>query len=44
VRLVEPEDRLNDWRAIAQFTAIENGRNRCPDVVVLLNRPSAFWR
>jgi len=31
VRLVDPEDRLNDWLAIAQFTVIENGHNRRPD-------------
>lgn len=37
VRLVDPEDRLNDWLAIAQFTVIENGNNRRPDVVVFLN-------
>ena len=37
VRLVDPEDRLNDWLAIAQFTVIENGHNRRPDVVVFLN-------
>jgi hypothetical protein len=37
VRLVDPEDGLNDWLAIAQFTVIENGNNRRPDVVVFLN-------
>jgi type I restriction enzyme R subunit len=37
VRLVDPEDRLNDWLAIAQFTVIENGNNRRPDVAVFLN-------
>ena len=37
VRLVDPEDRLNDWLAIAQFTVIENGHKRRPDVVVFLN-------
>lgn len=37
VRLVDPEDLLNDWLAIAQFTVIENGNNRRPDVVVFLN-------
>jgi len=37
VRLVDPEDRLNDWLAIGQFTVIENGKNRRPDVVVFLN-------
>jgi type I restriction enzyme R subunit len=37
VRLIDPEDQLNDWLAIAQFTVIENGYNRRPDVVVFLN-------
>jgi type I restriction enzyme R subunit len=37
VRLVDPDDQLNDWLAIAQFTVIENGNNRRPDVVVFLN-------
>ena len=37
VRLVDPEDIQNDWLAIAQFTVIENGNNRRPDVVVFLN-------
>jgi type I restriction enzyme R subunit len=37
VRLVDAQDRLNDWLAIAQFTVIENGNNRRPDVVVFLN-------
>ena len=37
VRLVDTEDGLNDWLAIAQFTVIENGNNRRPDVVVFLN-------
>lgn len=37
VRLVDPDDLLNDWLAIAQFTVIENGNNRRPDVVVFLN-------
>jgi type I restriction enzyme R subunit len=37
VRLVDEDDRLNDWLAIAQFTVIENGNNRRPDVVVFLN-------
>lgn len=37
VRLVDPEDRLNDWLAIAQFTVTENGYKRRPDVVVFLN-------
>lgn len=37
VRLIDPEDGLNDWLAIAQFTVIEAGHNRRPDVVVFLN-------
>ncbi|WP_322895658.1 MULTISPECIES: type I restriction endonuclease subunit R [unclassified Yoonia] len=37
VRLLDPEDKLNDWLAITQFTVIENGHNRRPDVVVFLN-------
>ncbi|MGR3199183.1 MAG: type I restriction endonuclease, partial [Paracoccus sp. (in: a-proteobacteria)] len=37
VRLLDPDDRLNDWLAIAQFTVTENGHNRRPDVVVFLN-------
>lgn len=37
VQLVDPDDGLNDWLAIAQFTVIENGSNRRPDVVVFLN-------
>ncbi|WP_050523921.1 type I restriction endonuclease subunit R [Pseudorhodobacter wandonensis] len=37
VRLIDPEDQQNDWLAIAQFTVIENGSNRRPDVVVFLN-------
>lgn len=37
VRLVDPEDWLNDWAAIGQFTVIEQGHNRRPDVVVFLN-------
>ncbi|MFB2533065.1 type I restriction endonuclease subunit R [Paracoccus sp. p3-h83] len=37
VRLLDPEDRLNDWLAIAQFTVTENGNKRRPDVVVFLN-------
>ncbi len=37
VRLIDPDDRLNDWLAIGQFTVIENGNNRRPDVVVFLN-------
>jgi len=37
VRLIDPDDLLNDWLAIGQFTVIENGHNRRPDVVVFLN-------
>jgi type I restriction enzyme R subunit len=37
VRLIDPEDQQNDWLAIAQFTVIESGHNRRPDVVVFLN-------
>ena len=37
VRLIDPEDALNNWLAIAQFTVIEAGHNRRPDVVVFLN-------
>ena len=37
VRLVDTEEDQNDWLAIAQFTVIENGHNRRPDVVVFLN-------
>ena len=37
VRLLDPEDAQNDWLAMAQFTVIENGHNRRPDVVVFLN-------
>jgi len=37
VRLMDPDDRLNDWLAIAQFTVTENGNKRRPDVVVFLN-------
>lgn len=37
VRLVDPEDGLNDWLAIAQFTVAENGHTRRPDVVLFLN-------
>ncbi len=37
VRLIDPDDALNDWLAIAQFTVIEAGHNRRPDVVVFLN-------
>ncbi|MBZ0129547.1 MAG: type I restriction endonuclease subunit R [Rhodobacteraceae bacterium] len=37
VRLIDPTDQQNDWLAISQFTVIENGNNRRPDVVVFLN-------
>ena len=37
VRLIDPDDSANDWLAIAQFTVIEQGRKRRPDVVVFLN-------
>lgn len=37
VRLIDAEDRENDWLAISQFTVVENGNNRRPDVVVFLN-------
>jgi type I restriction enzyme R subunit len=37
VRLMDPDDRLNDWLAIGQFTVTENGHKRRPDVVVFLN-------
>ncbi|WP_149141985.1 type I restriction endonuclease [Gemmobacter caeruleus] len=37
VRLVDPDDRLNDWLALSQFTVTEAGHNRRPDVVVFLN-------
>ncbi len=37
VRLVDPDDKQNDWLAVTQFTVIENGNNRRPDVVVFLN-------
>ena len=37
VRLIDPQDALNDWLAIAQFTVIEQGHKRRPDVVVFLN-------
>jgi type I restriction enzyme R subunit len=36
-RLIDPEDEHNDWLAIAQFTVIEGGHNRRPDVVLFLN-------
>jgi type I restriction enzyme, R subunit len=37
VRLIDAEDKENDWLAISQFTVIENGNNRRPDIVVFLN-------
>jgi type I restriction enzyme, R subunit len=37
VRLMDPTDQQNDWLAISQFTMIEGGNNRRPDVVVFLN-------
>ncbi|MEI6799710.1 MAG: type I restriction endonuclease subunit R [Pseudomonadota bacterium] len=37
VRLIDPDDQHNDWLAISQFTVIEGGYNRRPDVVVFLN-------
>lgn len=37
VQLIDPDDHHNDWLAISQFTVIENGNNRRPDVVVFLN-------
>lgn len=37
VRLTDPSDQHNDWLAISQFTVIEGGVNRRPDVVVFLN-------
>lgn len=37
VRLHDPGDLQNDWLAIGQFTVIEGGMNRRPDVVVFLN-------
>lgn len=33
-RLIDPDDQHNDWLAIAQFTVIEGGNNRRPDVVI----------
>ena len=36
-RLIDPDDQHNDWLAIAQFTVIEGGNNRRPDVVIFLN-------
>ncbi|MCA4132621.1 type I restriction endonuclease subunit R [Arthrobacter sp. M4] len=38
VRLIDFDDPAgNDWLAVNQFTIIENGKNRRPDVVVFLN-------
>jgi type I restriction enzyme R subunit len=37
VRLADHDDLENDWLAISQFTVIEGGYNRRPDVVVFLN-------
>lgn len=38
VRLVDFDDpSANDWLATSQFTVIENGNNRRPDVVVFVN-------
>ena len=37
VWLIDPDDAMNDWLAIAQFTVIEQGHKRRPDVVVFLN-------
>lgn len=37
VHLMDPDDLKNDWLAISQFTVIEGGNNRRPDVVVFLN-------
>ncbi len=37
VHLIDPADTHNDWLAISQFTVIEGGHNRRPDVVVFLN-------
>ena len=38
VRLVDfGEVRANDWLAVNQFTVIEHGHNRRPDIVVFLN-------
>ena len=38
VHLIDFKDPANnDWRALDQFTVIENGRNRRPDVVVFVN-------
>ncbi|WP_138413309.1 type I restriction endonuclease subunit R [Sinomonas gamaensis] len=38
VRLIDFENAAsNDWLAVNQFTVIENGKNRRPDVVIFLN-------
>lgn len=38
VRLIDLDDPdANDWLALDQFTVIENGNNRRPDVVVFIN-------
>ena len=38
VRLIDFDDPLeNDWLAVDQFTVIEHGNNRRPDVVVFVN-------
>ena len=38
VRLVAFDDvSANDWLAVSQFTVVENGSNRRPDVVLFLN-------
>lgn len=38
VRLIDYEDpTANDWLAVNQFTIIENGKNRRPDVVLFVN-------
>lgn len=38
VRLIDFDDvHNNDWLAVNQFTVVENGRNRRPDIVVFVN-------
>lgn len=38
VWLIDPADpNNNDWLAISQFTVVENGRERRPDIVVFIN-------
>lgn len=37
VHLIDTADQQNDWLAISQFTVIEGGNSRRPDVVVFLN-------